>query len=95
MHEKDDPTDCDDDSNHDHFRDNVCMTWMISTVYDDDSEIFAQFGGSWRASLDHFALMLGHLGVLEAKMSKSGRFPRFDPTHFGGFWEPIASLFEG
>ena len=45
--------------------------------------IFAQFGGSWRASWDHFALMLGHLSVLEAKISLRGRFSKFDPRHFG------------
>ena len=32
--------------------------------------IFAQFGGSWRASWDHFGLMFRHLGGLGAKMFK-------------------------
>ena len=102
MHDKDDPTDCDDDSNYDDFRDIVCMTRMISTVYDDDSDFEKDFWSIWRLwesilgpFCDHFALMLGHLGVLAAKISKSGRFSRFDPTHFGGFWTPTASLFEG
>ena len=31
MHDKDDPTDCDDDSDHDDGRDIVCITRMIST----------------------------------------------------------------
>ena len=43
MHDKDDPTDCDDDSNHDVGPDIVCMTWMISTVYDDDSDFEKDF----------------------------------------------------
>ena len=43
MHDKDDPTDCDDDSNYDDFRDIVCMTRMISTVYDDDSDFEKDF----------------------------------------------------
>ena len=47
--------------------------------------IVAQFGGSWKASWDNFGLMLEHLGVLEAKISKSGRFSRFDSAHVGGF----------
>ena len=57
--------------------------------------IFAQFGGSWRAFWDHFGLMFGTWASWRPRCHKSGRFPRFDPTHFGGFWEPIASLFEG
>ena len=48
MHDKDDPTDCDDDSNHDDFRDIVCMTRMISTVYDDDSDFEEDFCSIWR-----------------------------------------------
>ena len=102
MHDKDDPTDCDDDSNHDDFRDIVCMTRMISTVYDDDSDFEKDFWSIWRLwesilgpFCDHFALMLGHLGVLAAKISKSDRFSKFDSAHFGGFWDPITSLFEG
>ena len=48
MHDKDDPTDCDDDSNHDDGRDIVCMTRMISTVYDDDSDFEEDFFSIWR-----------------------------------------------
>ena len=102
MHDKDDPTDCDDDSDYDDFRDIVCMTRMISTVYDDDSDFEKDFWSIWRLwesilgpFCNHFAAMLGHLGVLAAKISKSDRFSKFDSAHFGGFWEPIASLSEG
>ena len=75
---------------------------MIGTVYDDDSDFekdFCSIWSLWESILepfcDHFAFMLWHLGVSEAKMSKSGRFSRFDSSHCGGFWDPITSLFEG
>ena len=48
MHDKDDPTDCDDDSNHDDGRDIVCMTRMISTVYIDDNDFEEDFCSIWR-----------------------------------------------
>ena len=48
-------------------------------------DFFGQFGDSWGGFWDHFGVMFGHLDVLEAKISKSDRFSRFDPTHFGGF----------
>ena len=48
MHDKDDPTNCDDDSNHDDGRDIVCMTRMISTVYDDDNDFEEDFFSIWR-----------------------------------------------
>ena len=67
------------DINFEKDRDMVCMARMISTVYEDDSDFGEDFWSIWRLleSIlgpfgDHFALMLGHLGVLEAKMSKSG-----------------------
>ena len=67
------------------------MPFMMMTVI--LRRNFAQFGGSWRAFWDHFALMLGHMGVLEAKMSQSGRFSGFQPPHFEGFWRPPGRVF--
>ena len=55
MHDKDDPTNCDDDSNHDDFRDIVCMTRIISTVYDEDSNL--------EALGEHLGTILGSLWV--------------------------------
>ena len=37
----------------------------------------------------HFAFMLRHLSVLEAKISLRGGFYEFDPPHFEGFWDSI------
>ena len=48
MHDKDDPTDCDDDSDHDDGRDIVCMIRMISSVYEDDSDFEENFCSIWR-----------------------------------------------
>ena len=67
MHDKDDPTDCDDDSNYDDFRDIVCMTRMISTVYDDDSDFEEDFCSIWRllgSILEPFWAHVGALGCL-------------------------------
>ena len=66
MHDKDDPTDCDDDSNHDDFRDIVCMTRMISTVYDDDSDFEEDFCSIWR-------LLESILGSFWARVVALGR----------------------
>ena len=67
MHDKDDPTDCDDDSNYDDFHDIVCMTRMISTVYDDDSDFEKDFWSIWRL-WEHFGTTLrpfcAHVGAL-------------------------------
>ena len=48
MHDKDDPTDCDDDSDYDDSWDIVCMTRMISIVHDDDSDFEEDFCSIWR-----------------------------------------------
>ena len=65
MHDKDDPTNCDDDSNHDDGRDIVCMTRMISTVYEDDSAFEKDFWSIWRlleSSLGRFWSVVGAFG---------------------------------
>ena len=67
MHYKDDPTNCDDDSNHDDGRDIVCMTRMISTVHDDTvilRRIFGQFRGSWGGFWDQFGGLGEHCGTI-------------------------------
>ena len=63
MHDKDDPTDCDDDSNHDDGRDIVCMTRMISTVYD-DSDFEEDFCSIWRLLESILGSFWAHVGVL-------------------------------
>ena len=65
MHDKDDPTDCDDDSNHDDGRDIVCMTRMISTVYDDDSDFEEDFCSIWRLLESILGPFCAHVGALE------------------------------
>ena len=73
MHDKDDPADCDDDSDHDDGRDIVCMTRMISTVYDDDSDFEKDFCSILRLLgriLGPFwghVWALGHLGGQDLK----------------------------
>ena len=64
MHDKDDPTDCDDDSNHDDFRDIVCMTRMISTVYDDDSDFEEDFCSILKLLEHIWGPFCGHVGAL-------------------------------
>ena len=51
--------------------------------------IFAQFGGSWRPSWDHFALMLGHLGVLEALWEPCSCWKSFSPPKRRPFWRDL------
>ena len=65
MHDKDDPTNCDDDSNHDDGRDIVCMTRMISTVYDDDSDFEEDFCSIWRLLESILGPFCAHVGALE------------------------------
>ena len=64
MHDKDDPTDCDDDSNHEDFRDIVCRTRMISTGYDDDSEFEKDFCSIWRLLETILGPFCAHVGAL-------------------------------
>ena len=64
MHDKDDPTDCDDDSDHDDGRDIVCMTRMISTVYDDDSDFERDFCSIWMLLESILGPFCAHVGAL-------------------------------
>ena len=64
MHDKDDPTDCDDDSDHDDGRDIVCMTRMISNVYDDHSDFERDFCSIWRLLESILGPFWGHVGAL-------------------------------
>ena len=65
MHDEDDPIDCDDDSDHDDGRDIVCMTRMISTVYDDDSDFEEDFCSIWRLLESILGPFCAHVGALE------------------------------
>ena len=62
MHDKDDPTDCDDDSDHDDGRDIMCMTRMISTVYD-DSDFESDFRPIWRLLESILGPFCAHVGA--------------------------------
>ncbi len=64
MHDKDDPTDCDDDSDHDDGRDIVCMTRMISNVYDDHSDFERDFCSIWMLLESILGPFWGHVGAL-------------------------------
>ena len=64
MHDKDDPTDCDDDSNHDDGRDIVCMTRIISPVYDDDNGFEEDFCLIWRLLESILGPFCAHVGAL-------------------------------
>ena len=65
MHDKDDHTDCDDDSDHDDARDIVCMTRMISTFYDDDSDFEEDFSSIWRLLESILGPFYADVGALE------------------------------
>ena len=64
MHDKDDPTDCDDDSDHDDGRDIVCMARRISTVYDDGSDFEEAFCSIWRLLESILGPFWAHVGTL-------------------------------
>ena len=64
MHDKDDPTDCDDDSDHDDGRDIVCMIRMISSVYEDDSDFEENFCSIWRLLESISGPFWTHVGTL-------------------------------
>ena len=73
MHDKDDPTDCDDDSHHDDGRGIAYMTRVISTVQDDDSHFEDEFCSIWTlldSILGPFWAHDGALGRLGGQESK-------------------------
>ena len=85
MHDKDDPTDCVDGSDHDDGRDIVCMTRMISTVYDDDSDFEADFCSIWRlleSILGPFCDHGGALGRLGGQELKKWSISQVQPNPF-------------
>ena len=59
-----DGSDCDEDSNYDDGWDIVCITRMISTVYDDDSDFEEDFCSIWRLLESILGPFCAHVGAL-------------------------------
>ena len=96
MHDKADPTDCDDDSDYDDGRDIVCMTRMISTVYDDDSDFEEDFCSIWRVLESILGPFCGHVGALErleGQDLKNRSTFQVRPTPFWGGLGPYSLTF--